>query len=168
MKIAIIGYCGSGKSTLARFLGEKYHIPVLHFDRIHWLPNWVESSREEKREITKSFMDENSDWVIDGNYFAIERERRMEEADKIMFLSFNRFSCYFRALKRYIKYRGRTREDMGEGCPEKFDPEFMRWILFEGRSRKIKNRYKDITKMYADKVIIIKNQRELDDFIKRN
>ena len=42
MKIAVIGYSGSGKSTLAKFLGEKYDIPVLHFDRIHWLPGWNE------------------------------------------------------------------------------------------------------------------------------
>lgn len=35
MKIAVMGYSGSGKSTLAKFLGEKYNVPVLHFDRIH-------------------------------------------------------------------------------------------------------------------------------------
>ena len=34
MKIAVIGYCGAGKSTLARALGERYGIPVLHFDRV--------------------------------------------------------------------------------------------------------------------------------------
>ena len=36
MRIAIIGYIGSGKSTLSRFLGEKYGIPMLHFDTVHF------------------------------------------------------------------------------------------------------------------------------------
>ena len=36
MKIAIIGYSGFGKSTLCRFLGEKYVIPMLHFDTVHF------------------------------------------------------------------------------------------------------------------------------------
>ena len=36
MKTAIIGYSGSGKSTLSRFLGEKYGIPMLHFDTVHF------------------------------------------------------------------------------------------------------------------------------------
>ena len=42
MRIAIIGYSGSGKSTLCRFLGEKYGIPMLHFDTVQFLPNWEE------------------------------------------------------------------------------------------------------------------------------
>ena len=167
MKIAVIGYSGSGKSTLAKFLGEKYDIPVLHFDRIHWLPGWNERTREEKRNITRDFMDKNPQWVIDGNYFAIECERRMEEADKIIFLSFNRVSCFFRAFKRYIKYRGRTREDMGDGCDEKFDAQFAWWILHEGRSGKTKDKYKDILKRYADKVVVIKNQKSLNEFMER-
>jgi adenylate kinase family enzyme len=45
MKIAIIGHSGSGKSTLAAFLGEKYALPVLHVDTIHFLPGWVERER---------------------------------------------------------------------------------------------------------------------------
>ena len=36
MKTAIIGYSGSGKSTLSRILGEKYWIPMLHFDTVHF------------------------------------------------------------------------------------------------------------------------------------
>ena len=112
-------------------------------------------------------MDENPQWVIDGNYFAIESERRMEEADKIIFLSFNRVSCLFRAFKRYIKYRGRTREDMGDGCDEKFDAQFAWWILHEGRSGKTKEKYRNILKRYPDKVVVIKNQKGLDEFVKK-
>ena len=84
MKIAILGHAGSGKSTLARQLGEKYGLPVLHFDSIHFLPGWVETDRPYKREKVNAFLDENPDgWVMDGNYFKICAERRFAEADRI-------------------------------------------------------------------------------------
>ena len=50
MKIVIRGYSGSGKSTLARELGETYGVPVLHLDRVQWLPNWTERDDAEKRQ----------------------------------------------------------------------------------------------------------------------
>lgn len=42
MKIAILGTSGSGKSTLAKRLGERYGLPVLLMDTVHFLPGWVE------------------------------------------------------------------------------------------------------------------------------
>ena len=55
MRIAIIGYSGSGKSTLCRFLGEKYVIPMLHFDTVHFLPNWKVRAINEKEKIVRDF-----------------------------------------------------------------------------------------------------------------
>lgn len=51
MKIMVIGYSGSGKSTLSQYLGKKYGIPVLHLDRMFWLPGWKALPREEMREM---------------------------------------------------------------------------------------------------------------------
>jgi len=45
MKIAVIGYSGAGKSTLARVLGERFGIPVLHFDTVQFTPNWQERNQ---------------------------------------------------------------------------------------------------------------------------
>ena len=100
MKIAIVGYSGSGKSTLARFLSEKLSAPVLYLDTVHWLPGWQERPREQTREIVKNFLAENGAWVIDGSYCKVHYERRMDEADTIIFLNFNRFTCLHRAFKR--------------------------------------------------------------------
>ena len=55
MRIAIIGYSGSGKSTLCRFLGEKYEIPMLHFDTVQFLPNWEVRGASEKEKIVREF-----------------------------------------------------------------------------------------------------------------
>ena len=54
---------------------------------------------------------------------------------------------------------------MAQGCPEKFDWEFIRWILWDGRSSVHKKQYKQICLDYAQKITIIHNQRELDQFL---
>ena len=165
MKIAIVGYSGSGKSTLARKLGEIYCADVLHFDAVQFLPNWEVRAPEEKIRITENFMDTHSSWVIDGNYSKLLYRRRMDEADQIILLLFNRFACFWRAFGRYLKYRKTTRPDMAEGCQEKFDFQFAKWILWEGRSKTAVARYKDLVSDYGEKAVVIKNQRQLDKFL---
>lgn len=164
MKIAIAGYSGSGKSTLARSLAEKYKCEALHFDRVQFLPGWEERSLEEEQRITLAFMDSHDAWVIDGNYTKLYWERRMEEADLIVLMLFNRFDCLRRVTKRYRKYKGKTRPDMGEGCSEKLDAAFVKWILWEGRGKKQRKNFASLASEYADKTVVIKNQSQLDKF----
>lgn len=165
MKIAIVGYSGSGKSTLARELAKKYQTDVLHFDTVHFLPDWKIRSDEEKMRITEDFLNIHDSWVIDGNYSKLFYERRMEEADIIILLLFNRFSCLYRAYRRYIKYKNTTRPDMAEGCKEKFDLEFAKWILWGGRTKRAKEWYKGLISKYGDKAIVIYNQKQLDAYV---
>ena len=165
MKIAIMGYSGSGKSTLARALGKKYGAEVLHLDHVHWLPGWKARSREDKCEIVKSFLDSHDSWVIDGNYTSVFEERRLEEADMIVVMLFGRIACYLRARKRLKKYRGKSRPDMGEGCCEKIDHEFVKWLFFGGRTKEKREHYRFITEKYREKTTVIKNQKELDRFM---
>lgn len=167
MKIAILGYSGAGKSTLAARLGELYGLPVLHLDRVHFIPNWKERETSEKRRIVEDFMSDNDGWVIDGNYSGLFRAERLEQADMIVLLLFNSFNCLLRAVKRSRKFKGKTRPDMGDGCIEKLDLEFIRWILHGGRTKKKKANYKAICEKYSDKVTVLKNQRQLDEFLKR-
>ena len=152
MKIAILGHSGSGKSTLARQLGEKYGLPVLHLDRIQFRPGWVETTREEKREKLTAFLDAHSGgWVIDGNYMKICAERRFAEADRILYLDFPRRICLFRVLRRWRMYRGVTRPDMGEGCEEKVDLEFLRWVLRDGRTPDKLAEFRGVERRYPAK-----------------
>ena len=162
MKIAIIGHSGSGKSTLARQLSEKYEIPVLHVDAVQFRPNWEIRPQASKEIMTKVFLDLHSDWVIDGNYSKLSYERRMEEADVIVVMLFNRLNCLWRVTKRYVTYKNKTRPDMGPGCKEKLDWEFVKWILRDGRSKTAKDRYGWVISRYGDKVIVVKNQRQLN------
>lgn len=167
MKIVILGYSGSGKSTTARNIGQKCNIPVLHLDTVYWLENWQVRPVEESKAIVADFMAANQSWVIEGNYKALCQEERFRQADKILFFNFNRFICFSRALGRYMKYKGKTRPDMASGCNEKFDFEFMKWILKDGRTPQKKKAYANMCEKYADKVVIISNQKQLDNFLEK-
>ncbi|HGY9806220.1 TPA: hypothetical protein ACOZNC_001537, partial [Streptococcus pneumoniae] len=68
-------------------------------------------------------------------------------------------------FKRYLKYRGKVRESMAADCPERFDWEFIRWILWDGRSKTQKENYQKLCQEYSHKVTILRNQRELDQFL---
>lgn len=168
MKIAIIGYSGSGKSTLAKHLATKHETDVLYLDTVHWLPGWNERSREEKEKIVEDFLTTHGSWVIDGNYSKLFYDRRMEEADQIIFMAFNRFACLYRAHKRHKAYKGRSRESITEGCDEKMDLEFIKWILHGGRDKRNRERYKNTIEKHKNKVVIIKNQKQLEKFYKEN
>lgn len=165
MRIAIIGYSGSGKSTLAKKLGGYYRAEILHLDSVHWLPGWQERPLSEEQKIVNGFMDRNASWVIEGNYRKVAFERRLKEADLIIFMNFPRRICFFRAWKRYFTYRGKTREDMGEGCPEKMDWTFIRWILHDGRSKRHREAFRKVQEDYREKVVVIRNPRELKNFL---
>ena len=167
MKIAIIGYSGSGKSTLARCLADKYEIPVLHFDRVQFRPNWEIRPQASKEIMTKTFLDLHTDWVIDGNYSKLSFERRMEEADVIILLLFHKLSCLRRVTRRYWSYKECTRPDMAEGCKEKLDWEFVKWVLWKGRSKESRQRYADICARYPKKTVVVRNQRQLNRVHKR-
>lgn len=167
MKIAILGYSGSGKSTLAACLGERLGLAVLHLDSVNFLPNWELRERNEMNAIVGEFLDENENWVVDGTYKKCCLKRRMEEADLVIFLFLNRFTCFFRAWKRYRKYKGKTRTDMATGCSEKFDFEFARWLLWEGRTKRRKDAFKVLLKEYGEKAVVVKTQRELTALLKK-
>lgn len=140
-------------------MGEKYGIEVLHLDCVHWLPGWNEREREEELSMVSAFLDTYDSWVIDGNYSKLYQERRLEEADIIIELLFGRIACYIRARKRLKRHKGTSRPDMTQGCEEKVDWEFTRWIFKEGLTRKVQQNFRNIQEKYSNKTLVITNQK---------
>ncbi len=126
-RVLIIGPCGAGKSTLAFELGKRLELPVFHMDKLNWKPGWVEGG---KYEIRRQLIDiVNRDrWLIDGNYGGTLAERLMR-ADTVLYLDFPISLCVGRLLRRIWTYRGRTRPDMTEDCPERFDLAFLLYLI---------------------------------------
>jgi adenylate kinase family enzyme len=164
MKIQIIGFSGSGKSTLAKILAQHYNLPLLHLDTVQFYGDWQVRSRIEQNEKVLNFLKNNpEDWVIDGNYSHLARER-FSQADLIIYLKFNRFLCYKRCLIRYLKHRGKIRDSLG--CLEKFDWEFQKWILFSGRTISIKNKHRENFELGMGEKVLLKSPFALRKFLK--
>ena len=167
MKIAITGMSGSGKSTLSRRLSELYQIPVLHLDSVHHTAGWNERDPEEEKNIVRQFLNSHNDWVIDGNYRRLDYERRMSEADLILQMRMNRFLRLFRVWKRYRTYRGTTRPDMADNCPEKLDRDFAIWVLWKGCGSKAIQLLNSVSAKYPGKTVILNSQRKTELFFQR-
>ena len=165
MKIVILGLGGSGKSTLAKQLGSFYHAPVLHLDAVHFLPGWVERVPGEEEQLVTTFLDTHSSWVMDGNYTKTCYARRLEEADQIIVLAFNRFLCLWRVIRRWWANRGAVRDSSAPGCMEKIDAEFVWWVLYQGRTPARIAGYRQIARQYPEKFILIQNPRQLARFL---
>lgn len=125
-RILIIGNGGAGKSTLARALGEKLGLPVVHLDKLWWLPDWVTRSPEEFDALLENEL-AAPEWIIDGNYLRTLPER-LRFADLCIFLDYPADVCLSGAYARAEEYKGRTRPDMTDGCEERVDAEFETWI----------------------------------------
>ena len=125
-RVLVIGPGGAGKSTFARQLGELLNLEVKHLDKLYWRAGWQEPAKAEWVAKVKQLATEES-WIMDGN-FGGTLEVRVEQSDTIIFLDMPRLLCLWRITKRRLLYGGRSRPDMAEGCPERLNWEFMRWV----------------------------------------
>lgn len=162
-RILIIGCGGAGKSTLARQLGEKLDLPVVHLDRIFWLPGWVEMEREAFDDRVRQEL-EKPKWIIDGNYNRT-MPQRIAKCDTVIYLDFSRFACLLGVLKRVITNHGKVRPDMGEGCPERFDLDFLKWVWNFNQEKREKY-YRLLNEAEGKQTIVLKNRRMVRRFLK--
>lgn len=125
-KIIIVGCGGAGKSTLALALGRKTDLPVVHLDRLWWLPGWEERQENEFDALLLPEL-QKPRWIIEGN-FVRTFGLRLQYADFCIFLDYPQTLCVKSVYERAEKYRGKTRPDMTEGCTERVDAEFEEWI----------------------------------------
>ena len=148
---------------MARQLGEKLKINVYHLDALFWKPNWVGVPKDEQIKVQNDLV-KKEDWIIDGNYGGT-MDIRLNAADTIIFLDIPRTICVYRAFKRMLQYRNKTRPDMGEGCEERFSFEFFKWIWEYPKTKrpKILDRLKQLSK--EKEVIILKSPKEVENYI---
>ena len=159
----IIGCGGAGKSTFAKALHKVTGLPLIHLDRIYWNPNWQGTEQTEWEAIVKEIA-AKPEWIIDGNY-SRTMDIRIQQADTIIFLNRSRWRCLYRAIKRTIIYRGKTRSDMHPECPERFDWEFLRYIFNYNRTRRPAILKKLEGLRDFKEVLILRNDRELEAYL---
>jgi adenylate kinase family enzyme len=133
-RVLVIGIPGAGKSSFTRALAAKTALPVIHLDPEFWRPGWKVTPRAEWRARVAALVEREA-WVMDGSYGA-SLDLRLPRADTVVWFDYPRHVCLRRAIWRIISTYGKVRDDLAPGCPEQFDPEFLRYIWdFEANSR---------------------------------
>ena len=161
-RVIIIGCGGAGKSTLARKMGKKTGLPVVHLDKLFWKPGWVESAKAEIDEIIRREM-EQPRWIMDGNYNRTLAQR-IARCDTVIYLDFSRIACLLGVIKRVLTTYGTVRPDMGAGCPERFDLEFLKWVWNYNRDRR-ENNYRLLNEATHAQTVVLKNRRAVRKFL---
>lgn len=166
-RIMVMGVsAGAGKSTFARKLGSKLGIDVYHLDAFFWKPNWVQASSEEFSASNQEIVNRHQ-WIIEGNYSSTY-DIRSARADTIIYLELPLIICLYRVVKRWLMNIGKTRPDMGVGCKEKLDYQFIKFIVTTYHPRKKKMRVRFRAFQEADpskKIIILKGRKEIQAYL---
>ena len=158
----IIGCSGSGKSRLARELKERLGLPLIHLDQLWHKDGWKHITREEFD--SRLAMALNMDrWIIDGNY-SRTIPQRLSQCDTIIYLDFERWECLLGVFQRILLYRGKVRPDMADGCPERFDWEFIKFVWNFNKNNRVMN-YTYLAQAKHAKQIVLKNRREVKAFL---
>ena len=133
-RVLVIGISGAGKSTFSRALATETGLPLIHLDKEFWRPGWVQTPRQEWR-ARVSELAAGERWIMDGNYDS-SLDLRLPRADTVLWFDYPMLRSLRRAMWRAATSYGRVRSDMAEGCPERIDLEFLRYIwTFNAKER---------------------------------
>ena len=133
-RVLVLGAPGAGKSTFARALGAKIGAPVVHLDQLYWEHGWVIADSSAFRLRCRDAVSAER-WVIDGTY-SNTFDERIPHADRIYWFDRGRVPCLIRVLRRVLASYGRVRSDMADGCPERLDFTFLRYVWFFNATRR--------------------------------
>jgi adenylate kinase family enzyme len=89
---------------------------------------------------------------------------RLAKCDTIIWLDYSRWACLWGMLQRALRNRGKTRPDMAEGCPERLNWEFVKYIWNFNRNNRNMN-YTWIAQAKHARAVILKNRREAKAFL---
>ncbi len=170
-RIMVYGFSSSGKSTLSEKLGRELDLPVVHLDRLHFVPNtnWEPVPWDLFVERHQDAVQQDR-WIIEGSY-SKTMDHRAARADTILHVDQNRFGCLYRFIKRYFNQKNGREKRTGtpDGLREKFNWDMVWWIL-EPRSLSPRRRtshllQKRVFRDHADKVIHLRNFKEIDALV---
>ena len=125
-RVLVVGCSGAGKSRFSRRLAEATGLPRIELDHAYWRPGWTMPPKDEWLAKVAELCAEPA-WILDGNYTS-SLHVRLPHADTVIWVDYPRLVCIRRVIGRIARDYGRVRDGLPEGCPERFDLEFLRYI----------------------------------------
>ena len=163
-RVLIVGCAGAGKTTFALALAEKTGLPLVHLDQIYWCGQWEHLSREAFDSALQKEL-EKPEWIIDGN-FDRTLPHRLQYCDTVFFFDLPRRTCLWGITKRVFQNYGKSRQDMGGNCPERFDRN--KWQLYRTVwqfRKKNRQKYYELLKEFSN-VVIFKNRKQAKQYLR--
>lgn len=159
-KIVVVGVSASGKSTFARALAQKTSLPLTRMDAIMWCPGWEytgdEYTNQKLYELSKQ-----DRWVIEGYITTDARTFLFDEADQIIYLDYNRFTCAWQYVKRWWQHKTHPREEL-PGSPDTLSLKFL-WLVFTKGEAKTLDKY--LTQADQSKITRLKTPKAAKGFL---
>ena len=163
MKIRIIGTMGSGKSFISKKLEKELKITPYDLDDIFFKVR--HSVRRSEKEITKMMKEilKKKNWIIEGTqYYDHDIEKTFEKADIIIWIDPSLHKIHYRLIKRFFKRFFDKSENMKDTLS-----------LLKGSLKyklninsKSKIAHTNYTKKYSKKSVILKNNKQINEFLK--
>lgn len=152
---------------MCRAVCAAHGLPYFAIDKIQWKPNWVPTPEPEYTDAHESLLSQER-WLIDGYGSWPSVERRLEEADTIIFVDHPIWVHFWWATKRQFKSLLFDRSDGPEGCP--MFPVTIRlykmmWWLHREMRPKLLEAIK--AQRARARIIHIRSPRELAAFVSR-
>jgi adenylate kinase family enzyme len=128
-RVLVTGSGGAGKTTFSNALSELTGLPVIHLDYYfhqsaekytNYPDIWIKKVNE---------LLHQDNWIMEGNYSSTY-EKRFALADTFIFLDIPTRVTMWSVIKRLFKYRNKKRPEMPESWEEKFNFEFIKYVLF--------------------------------------
>lgn len=132
-------------------MGATADLPVLHLDRISWRPGWRPRDPEDFLADLDDFLAKPG-WVIDGNH-PLGLRRRAGLADVALVVEAPASACIWRLVRRRLRYRGRSRPSMADGCTERLRLRFL-WYVLRFRSRILPGILEDLARTAPDVEVV--------------
>lgn len=162
MKIRIIGASGSGKTHLGRKISEKLKIPVYDIDDILWKEKYSQRRTQKEIESKINKILKHKNWIIEGLEDSRHiLEKTFKKADKIIWANPNILKINYRLFKRFLS-RLKNKEENSKDTLR-----LMKWSTkYKLNLTNGKKQHNKIHKENKNKIIILKNNRQVNKFLK--